>query len=131
MGLGKLKNKHNRDDEDSDFEEKANIKNKSIDTIAYLRRIIEVKNQKVPATIELLGCDSKFYLGIKVTLFDPATVSESGFFLTVKQKSWECSESEKSLMRKKAKIKQEPLLDFYKLPAFIRGEGGEQIFKLL
>ena len=32
------------DDEDSDFEEKAIIRNKSIDTIAYLRRIIEVKN---------------------------------------------------------------------------------------
>ena len=39
------------DDEDSDFEEKAIINNKPIDTIAYLRRIIEVKNQKVPATI--------------------------------------------------------------------------------
>lgn len=32
------------EDEDSDFEEKAIIRNKPIDTIAYLRRIIEVKN---------------------------------------------------------------------------------------
>ena len=69
--------------DDSDFEEKAIIKCKPIDTVAYLRRIIEVKNLKVPATIYLLGCD-KFYLGLKVTLFDPATISESGFFLTVK-----------------------------------------------
>ena len=93
------------DDEDSDFEEKAIIRTKPITTIAYLRRVIEVKNQKVPATIQLLGCDSRFYLGVKVTLFDPATVSESGFFLTVKQKSWERTESEKSLMRKKQRVK--------------------------
>lgn len=93
------------DDEDSDYEERAKIDNKKIDTIAYVRRIIEVKNQKVPATIQLLGCDSLFYLGIKVTMFDPATTSESGFFLTVKQKSWERSDSEKSQIRKKEKIK--------------------------
>ena len=72
------------DAEDSDHEEKAIIKNKPIDTIAHVRRIHEVKNQKVPVTIELLGCDSRFYLGIKVTLFDPETISESGFFLTLK-----------------------------------------------
>ena len=93
------------DEEDSDYEERAKIDNRKIDNIAYVRRIIEVKNQKVPATIQLLGCDSRFYLGIKVTMFDPATVSESGFFLTVKQKSWERNDSEKSLIRKKEKVK--------------------------
>mmetsp|Transcript_9387 Transcript_9387/g.12782 ORF Transcript_9387/g.12782 Transcript_9387/m.12782 type:complete len:187 (+) Transcript_9387:1488-2048(+) len=116
------------DAEDSDFEEKAIIKVKSIDTIAYVRRILEVKNQKVPATIQLIGCDQRFYLGIKVTLFDPETVSESGFFLTIKQKNWERSESEKSLLRKKEKVKQENLLHHYKLPGFIMGAGGNQIF---
>jgi len=39
------------DDEDSDNEEKAIIKNKPIDTIAFVRRILEIKNQKVPVTI--------------------------------------------------------------------------------
>ena len=77
----------------------------------------------------MLGCDSRFYLGIKVTLFDPSTISESGFFLTVKQKSWERSDSEKSLIRKKDRVKQEVLYDHYKLPGFIKGEGGDQIFK--
>ena len=60
-----------------------------------------------------------------MTLFDPVTVSETGFFLTLKQKSWESSDSEKSLMRKKNRVKQEILLDFYKLPAYIQGEGGD------
>lgn len=39
------------DDEDSDFEEVCKINNKPITTIAFLRRIIEVKNLKVPATL--------------------------------------------------------------------------------
>ena len=66
-----------------------------------------------------------------MTMFDPATVSESGFFLTVKQKSWERSDSEKSLIRKKEKVKQETLLHHYKLPGFIKGEGGDKIFKAM
>lgn len=32
-------------------------------------------------------------------------------------------------MRKKAKVKQEVLLDHYKLPGYIEGEGGSAIFK--
>ena len=71
------------DDEDSDHEEKVIIAKKPISSIAYKRRILDVKNKKVPATISLLGCDSKFYLGIKVTLFDPIACIEDGFFLTV------------------------------------------------
>ena len=84
------------DDEDSDHEEQASIKKRKISVMAYSRRVMEVKNLKVPATIELLGCDSKFFLGIRVTLFDPTTVSQSGFFLTLKQSNWECDDSEKS-----------------------------------
>jgi len=64
-----------------------------------------------------------------VTLFDPATVSESGFFLTVLQESWERSITEKSTIRKNQKVKQEVLLHHYKLPGFILGEGGDRIFK--
>ena len=37
----------------------------------------------VPATVSLVGYGEKYYLGIKVTLFDPEKVKESGFFLTV------------------------------------------------
>lgn len=84
------------DAEDSDHEEKALIKNKPIVAISFVRRILEVKNQKVPVTIELVGIDNRIYLGIKVTLFDPETVSESGFFLTLKQSDWERPSSEKS-----------------------------------
>jgi hypothetical protein len=43
----------------------------------------------------------KIYFGIKVTVFDPDTISESGFFLTVNQAAWERSDSEKSFIRKK------------------------------
>ena len=64
-----------------------------------------------------------------MTLFDPITVSESGFFLTLKQKSWERSESEKSLVRKSEKVKMENLLHHYKLPSWLMNEGGDQIFK--
>jgi len=35
------------------------------------------------------------------------------------------------LLRKKNRVKQEVLLDYYKLPAYIKGEGGNQIFKKL
>ena len=83
----------------------------------------------MPATLQLIGCDSKFYLGIKVTLFDSVTISESGFFLTLKQSSWERDDSEKSMIRKKEKVKQEVLLHHYKLPSWLSGDGGDQIFK--
>ena len=95
----------------------------------YRRKLLDVKNKKVPATISLLGCDSKFYLGIKVTLFDPIACTEDGFFLTVNQKSWELSESEKSMLPKKTKTRQEPLLEHYKLPKFLKGIGGDEIFR--
>ena len=32
-------------------------------------------------------------------------------------------------MRKKARVKQEVLLDHFKLPGYIQGEGGSAIFK--
>jgi len=66
-----------------------------------MRRIIEVEGRKTPATLSLLGCEGKFYLGIKVTVFNWNTVSESGFFMTINQKEWERSEEEKKAMRKK------------------------------
>ena len=80
-----------------------------------------------PATISLLGCDSRFYLGIKVTLFDPETVKETGFFLTIDQSSWEHTAEEK-----KAKGGKQDFLNVnYKLPDYIKGAGGDFIFKQL
>jgi hypothetical protein len=73
----------NDDTDDSDAEEKCYIKTKTINCIAFVRKIVTVKTHKVPVTLELIGIEGKQYLGIKVTMFDPSTVSESGFFLTV------------------------------------------------
>ena len=72
-------------DEDSDNEEQAFISRKSIDTISYVRQVITVANRQVPVTVSLLGCEGKRLIGIKVTLFDPDTIQESGFLLVVDQ----------------------------------------------
>lgn len=71
------------DDEDSENEEQALIANKPIDCVCAVRNIITVKGRRVPATVSLVGIGNKSYLGIKVTVLDPETVSEQGFFLTV------------------------------------------------
>ena len=112
------------DDEDSDNEEQALISSRPIDCVCAVRKIITVKERKVPATISLVGVENKIYLGIKVTFLDPETISESGFFLTVDQAAWERSASEKSFIRKKMKVKQEVLFEHYKLPGWLKGAGG-------
>ena len=117
------------DDEDSDNEEQALISNKPIDCVCAVRRIVNVKERRVPVTISLIGCENKIYFGIKVTVMDPETISESGFFLTVDQAAWERTNSEKSFIRKKLKVKQEILFEHYKLPGWIKGKGGDMIFK--
>ena len=71
------------DDEDSDTEEKAMISVKPIEPITHIRHVLNVEGKHKPVSITLLGVDSLYYLGIKVTLFDPVTVSETGFFLTL------------------------------------------------
>ena len=71
------------DEEDSDHEERVSIAKKPIETIAYVRRIIKVNEQMIPATISLIGCEGKYFLGMKVTMYDPMTASENGFFLTI------------------------------------------------
>ena len=70
-------------EEDSENEEQAMISKIPIDVISFIRRIICVGGKNIPATIQLLGCQGKRYLGIKVTMFDPDTISESGFFMTL------------------------------------------------
>ena len=71
------------DEEDSDHEEKAWVAAKPLENVAYSRRVLQVGGRMVPATVSLVGYGEKYYLGIKVTLFDPEKVKESGFFLTV------------------------------------------------
>ena len=94
------------DDEDSENEEKALIQNKHIETVTYTRRMVEMKDRYLPATLSLLGCENN-YLGIKVTLFDPLTVSDTGFFLTIDQTSWVRTASEKEEVRKKDNFRQD------------------------
>lgn len=69
--------------EDSDYEEEINISQKKIDCMTYLRRQLDVQGDKMPFTIQLLGFDNKYYLGIKVSAFTPALIRDQGFFFTV------------------------------------------------
>jgi hypothetical protein len=119
------------DDEDSENEEQALIASKPIDCVCAVRKIITVKGRRVPATVSLVSMDNKVYLGIKVTVLDPDTISEQGFFLTVDQAAWERTDSEKSYIRKKSKVKQEVLFEHYKLPGWLKGEGGKMILSKL
>ena len=62
------------DEEDSDHEEKAWVAAKTLENIAYSRRIFLVDGKMIPATVSLIGYDEKYFLGIKVTLFDPEKI---------------------------------------------------------
>ena len=119
------------DSDDSDNEGRAYIDTKPINCVSFVRRVITVKGHKLPVTIQLIGLDGKEYLGIKATLFDPTTVSESGFFLTVDQNSWERSEEEKKNIKVMFHCKQDLSYEYYHLPAFLKGEGGKKIFENL
>ena len=121
----------NDDTDDSDAEEKCYIKTKTINCIAFVRKIVTVKTHKVPVTLELIGIEGKQYLGIKVTMFDPSTVSESGFFLTVDQGSWERSQQEKDNIKITLHTKQDLSLEHSLLPNYLKSIGGDQIFKMM
>jgi len=77
------------DNSSSDEEDaKIIIKQGQIEHIYGYRRMIRIDKAKLaPVTITLLGCN-KIFLGIRVVIFDTASVQESGFFLTVKQSEW-------------------------------------------
>ena len=115
----------NRGDDESgtETEEKALIQCKPIDTVIFVRRMMKVSDRYLPITLSLLAVEDRFF-GIKVTLFDPVTVSDSGFFLTVDQKSWERTAEEKQNAKGKDKLQRD-----YSLAAHLQGKGFEAIFK--
>lgn len=111
------------DESGSETEEKALIQCKPIDTVIFVRRMMKVSDRYLPITLSLLAVEDRFF-GIKVTLFDPVTVSDSGFFLTVDQKSWERTAEEKQNAKGKDKLQRD-----YSLAAYLQGKGFEAIFK--
>jgi len=51
--------------------------------VTFVRKFVSFDKAKTPVTITLLGCDNEFFVGCKVSLFNRASLSENGFFLTV------------------------------------------------
>ena len=91
------------DQEDSENEEQVLIDLAPIDTAAYRRALVDINGEKVPVTMELIGHSGKYYLGVKVTLFNQKELRDTGFFLLVDHKIWELTPEEKSSFRKKVK----------------------------
>lgn len=58
------------DQEDSENEEEVLIDLISLDTAAQKRSLVDINGEKVPVTMELVGHSGKYYLGLKVTLFN-------------------------------------------------------------
>lgn len=119
------------DEEDSENEERAMITSRPIDCVAFARRVIKVGDKKVPVTIQLLGCDSKFFIGIRVTLYDPTSIGEYGFFLTVRQSLWEKSEEDKKSVKVKNYAKGDLLMDHFTLGQYLKRKGADIIFKTM
>jgi hypothetical protein len=59
------------DAEDSDFEEEVKINMKKIESVIHFRKLLDVDGEKIPLTIQLLGYDNSYYLGIKVVAYNP------------------------------------------------------------
>ena len=115
------------DAEDSDYEEEVNISMKRVDCVVHMRKLLDVNNQKVPLTIQLLGFDNQHYLGIKVVTYNPQLIRELGFFFTVDQEFWALSEEQKASIPKKRTTKTEVLNDYYHLPELLRKNGFQYI----
>lgn len=75
--------------EDSDNEEEVLVDLNSVDTAAHKRVLVTIDNEKVPITFELVGHSGKYYMGVKVTMFNQVALKDEGFFLIVNQKQWE------------------------------------------
>ena len=111
------------DESGSETEEKALIQCKPIDTVMFVRRMLKVEDKYMPISLSLLAVEDKFF-GIKVTLFDSHNVSDSGFFLTIDQKSWERTPEEKQAGKSKDKLQTD-----YSLASYLQSRGAEAIFK--
>lgn len=90
--------------------------------------MIDFNDGPLVATLELLGVEGKFYLGIRVTIFDRASLTSQGFFLSVKPKQWELTAAEKSKVRSQPDLMQGALHDFYWLPKYLKNGGADKIF---
>jgi len=93
--------KYNRgDEEDSDYEEEVSITRTKWDCLASARRIMRLSNSNGEnseprlVTIQLMGVDDKYFLGIKITLFNQKQLKEEGYFFFVNQKRWALSAAE-------------------------------------
>lgn len=116
----------NKEDDDSccsEVEEKALIQSKPIETVIYKRKLLKVDDKYLPITLSLLAVEESFY-GIKVTLFDSPTVSDTGFFLMVDKASWERTQEEKQAIKIKDKLQR----DYY-LVSHLEAKGFDAIFK--
>ena len=111
------------DDEDSDYEEEVNINMRKIDSVAHMRKLLDVYGEKIPLTIQLLGYDNNTFLGVKVVVYNPILIKELGFFFTVNQAYWEKTDDQKGVIPKKRTMKTDILHDFYHLPDVLRKYG--------
>ena len=80
--------------------------------------MLKIEDRFLPITLSLLAVEDYFF-GIKVTLFDLLTVSDTGFFLTVNKASWERKQEEKQAIKVKDKLHREySLIDHLKATGF-------------
>ena len=96
------------------------------------RRMIRIDGEHLtPVTLSLLGCNGTF-IGIKVVIFDPNNITESGFFLTVRQKDWLKDGCETILGKNKdKKVKKTKLRTNYTLADHLTESGVTKIIKML
>ena len=112
------------------------IKQGIIEHICGYRRMIRIDKAKLaPVTITLLGCN-KVFLGIRVVIFDTASVQESGFFFTVKQDEWLKPQAQDKCAspvpkRSKGIVNNGVLKDKYLLGEYLLAEGVAKIIDML
>lgn len=85
-----------------------------------------MNKKRVPATVQLIGCQGETYLGVKVSFFDELNLQEKGVFLTVNQSHW-LKESTQIKKKKNGKVKYDSLAKDYYLPQFIRENAMQNI----
>ena len=123
--------KINREErEDSDDDDKVFIRQHPIDCFSFVRKIIQINGIRVPVTLQLIGVPNRFFLGIKLVVFNTDTTSESGVFLCIDQKNWLLHDSQKQYV-KKTKLSKDSLVENYSLPKFIQQNGMELILNKL
>ena len=134
--------KINREErEDSDDDDKVFIRQHPIDCFSFVRKIIQINGIRVPVTLQLIGVPNRFFLGIKLVVFNTDTTSESGVFLCIDQKNWLLHDGQKyvgdrrrnTLQQnvKKTKLSKDSLVENYSLPKFIQQNGMELILNKL